>query len=235
MSSSNKTRREEVYRSLKAMILTGELSTGAHLTEIETANRLNVSRTPVREALNRLERDGLVQGRPRQGYLVRGFDATMFDESFEIRELLDGLAAERAAETATGSDKQRLLHILDQCDRLAEQSDRGSAEMLQELQLGTDLHRIIAEISGNRMLLEFIGGILDKSQFYVWTELLWFDDWTVMRRQHREIVTAICDGDRQLSGELAREHVRSARKDMVRMMSAKSEVRRHVGAARFEN
>ena len=63
------TLRESVYRSLKAMIVTGQLSPGARLTENELATKLKVSRTPVREALNRLERDGLIAGR-RQGYAV---------------------------------------------------------------------------------------------------------------------------------------------------------------------
>jgi DNA-binding GntR family transcriptional regulator len=221
--ASSNTLRESVYGSLKAMIVTGQLPAGARVTENDIATRLNVSRTPVREAFNRLERDGLVQGRPRQGYVVRDFDITMFSEAFQVRETLDGLAAELATDRATEADKARLLRILDECERLAATPDRGTKEKFQELQIGIDLHRVIAEIGGNGMLSELLGGILDKCQHYIWTELLWMDAWDVTRREHAAIVEAICAGDKTLAGELAREHVRGSRDATLRLLRAKSD------------
>ena len=91
------TLRDSVFEKLKALIITGQIPPGGRVTENEIAERLKVSRTPVREAFNRLERDGLVIGRPRQGYVVAEFNLTMFREAFDIRELLDGRATELAA------------------------------------------------------------------------------------------------------------------------------------------
>ncbi|TIM63286.1 MAG: GntR family transcriptional regulator, partial [Mesorhizobium sp.] len=106
------TLRDSVFEKLKALIITGQIPPGGRVTENEIAERLKVSRTPVREAFNRLERDGLVIGRPRQGYIVAEFNLTMFREAFDIRELLDGRATELAAANATAADKARLRDML---------------------------------------------------------------------------------------------------------------------------
>ncbi|RUX07298.1 MAG: GntR family transcriptional regulator [Mesorhizobium sp.] len=217
------TLRDSVYSALKAMIVTGQIPPGSRVTESDIAAKLNVSRTPVREAFNRLERDGLVTGRPRQGYAVTEFDINMFREAFDIRELLDGHATELAATAATDKDKARLRAMLAECERLAAIPDRTTREKFQELEVGIDLHRVIAEISGNAMLHGMLCGILDKCQHYVWTELLWLDEWKIARDEHAEIVEAICAGDAVKAGALARAHVRGSRENVLRLLQAKSD------------
>ncbi|PBB25556.1 MULTISPECIES: GntR family transcriptional regulator [unclassified Mesorhizobium] len=217
------TLRDSVYTSLKAMIVTGQIPPGSRVTENDIAAKLNVSRTPVREAFNRLERDGLVTGRPRHGYVVTEFDINMFREAFAIRELLDGHATELAAAAATDKDKARLRAMLAECERLAAIPDRTTKEKFQELEVGIDLHRVIAEISGNAMLHGMLCGILDKCQHYVWTELLWLDEWKIARDEHAEIVEAICAGDAARAGALARAHVRGSRENVLRLLQAKSD------------
>ena len=123
------TLRDSVYSSLKAMIVTGQIPPGSRVTENDIAVKLNVSRTPVREAFNRLERDGLVTGRPRQGYVVTEFDINMFREAFEIRELLDGHATQLAAAAATETDMARLRAMLAECERLAAIPDRTTRKI----------------------------------------------------------------------------------------------------------
>ncbi|AEH85155.1 FadR/GntR family transcriptional regulator [Mesorhizobium opportunistum] len=93
----------------------------------------------------------------------------------------------------------------------------------QELEVGIDLHRVIAEISGNAMLHGMLCGILDKCQHYVWTELLWLDEWKIARNEHAEIVEAICAGDAARAGTLARAHVRGSRDNVLRLLQAKSD------------
>ena len=83
------TLKESVHDSLRRMIQLGELMPGSRLTEIDLALKLKVSRTPLREALNRLERDGLVTNKPRHGYFVTVFDLKTLEDAFEVRELLD--------------------------------------------------------------------------------------------------------------------------------------------------
>jgi DNA-binding GntR family transcriptional regulator len=217
------TLRDSVYESVKAMIVTGQLPPGARMTEADLAEKLKVSRTPVREALNRLERDDLVTGRPRQGYTVKAFDLTMFREAFEVRELLDGHATELATAKITPDGKKRLRAMVAECERLAASSERNSHDMFKELQVGIDIHRVIAEISGNAMLCDLINKILDKCQHYVWMELLWFDEWKLTRHEHTAIVEAICAGDAKRAGDLARHHVRGSLNNILRMLETKSE------------
>ena len=217
------TLRESVYGSMKAMIVTGQLPPGARVTENDLAIRLKVSRTPVREALNRLEQDGLVVGRPRQGYLVKEFDIHMFREAFEIRELLDGYATELATAKVTAADKERLRQMVRECERLAALPTRSSDDMFQELQIGMDIHRTIAQISGNVMLSGLLNGILDKCQHYVWMELLRLDEWGIARDEHFEIVEAICAGDAARAVDLTRAHIRGSRNNILRLLQAKSD------------
>ena len=217
------TLRDSVYGSLKAMIVTGQLAPGARVTENDLAAKLKVSRTPVREALNRLERDGLVTGRPRQGYILKEFDLNMFREAFEVRELLDGYATELATANITPADKERLRYMVRECERLASLPGRNRDDMLQELQIGMDIHRAIAEISGNEMLSGLLNGILDKCQHYVWMELLWLDEWRIARDEHFEIVEAVCAGDAARAAELARQHIRGSRNNILRLLQAKSD------------
>jgi DNA-binding GntR family transcriptional regulator len=225
------TLRDSVYGSLKAMIVTGQLSPGARVTENDLAAKLKVSRTPVREALNRLERDGLVTGRPRQGYAVKEFDINMFREAFEVRELLDGYATELATANITPADKQRLRDMARECERLASLPDRNRDDMFQELQIGMDIHRAIADISGNEMLRELLNGILDKCQHYVWMELLWLDEWRIARDEHSAIIEAICAGDATRASDLARRHIRGSRNNILRLLQAKSDFQSFVARA----
>ena len=215
--------RDSVYGSLKAMIITGQLPPGARVTENELATRLKVSRTPVREALNRMERDGLVERRPHQGYAVKEFGIRMFREAFEVRELLDGYATELATAKITAAEKQRLKDMVRECERLADLPDRSREDMFQELQVGMDIHRAIAEISGNEMLCGLLNGILDKCQHFVWMELIWLDEWQAAREDHAAIVDAICKGDAKRASELARRHIRESRTNILKLLQTKSD------------
>jgi DNA-binding GntR family transcriptional regulator len=216
------TLRETVHESLKAMIVTGQLPPGSKLAEAELAARLKVSRTPVREALNRLEQDGLVTGRPRYGYVVADFDIKMFREAFELREVLDAYATELAVTRITPDDKALLRGLVRECEELAALPDRSPQDMFQELETGMEIHRAIARISGNEMLSGMLETILDKCQHYVWVELMRLDEWHLARKEHADIVEAVCAGDAPLAVALTREHIRTSRNNTLRLLEAKS-------------
>ncbi|MEJ2122130.1 MAG: GntR family transcriptional regulator [Alphaproteobacteria bacterium] len=215
------TLKEAVYESLKGMILAGDLVAGSRLTEADLAGRLNVSRTPLREALNKLEREGLVTNKPRHGYFVTIFDLKTAEDAFDLREVLDGYAAQRATQTIGEDDKARLREIIRQCDDMASCEDRSMEDFLAEMHLGMDIHRIIAKASGNEMLYDTICSILEKFQHFVWIELLWLDKWEVTRQEHAALVEAICSGDGERAATLARRHVQGSRNNIVRFLQAK--------------
>jgi DNA-binding GntR family transcriptional regulator len=221
-TSRKGTLKESVYDSLKTMIQTGALQPGSRLTELDLAARLKVSRTPLREALNRLERDGLVTNKPRHGYFVTMFDLRALEDAFDVREVLDGLAAQRAAERIELADKNRLRALVHQCETMAAAEDRPMEDLVEEMRIGFEIHRLIARISGNEFLFDLLAKIFDKFQHFVWIELLWLDEWDVARREHAAIVEAICSGDAQHAAELARRHVRGSRNNIVRFLQAKA-------------
>jgi DNA-binding GntR family transcriptional regulator len=207
-AASRRTLAETTYISLRAMILTGELQSGARLIETELAVRLKVSRTPLREAFNRLVRDWLVTHEARRGYSVAQFDLKYLEDAFEIRGILDGHAAQRAAKNIGPADKDRLRSIVDQCNTMAAVDDRSIEDLIDEMELGLEVHRIIARASGNKMLVDTLGQILDRCQYFIWLELLWLDEWAVTRDEHAAIVEAICGGDGERAAVLASDHVR---------------------------
>jgi DNA-binding GntR family transcriptional regulator len=220
--SKKSTLREAVYDSLKAMIRTGSLQPGSRLTELDLAARLKVSRTPLREALNRLERDGLVTNKPRHGYFVTMVDLRALEDAFGVREVLDGQAAQMATERIGPGDKKRLRALVRRCDTMARQKDRPMEDFVEEMRIGFEIHRIIARVSGNEFLGELLAKIYDKFQHFVWIELLWLDEWEVTRREHAAIVAAVCSGDAEQAAELARRHVRDSRTNIVRFLEART-------------
>jgi DNA-binding GntR family transcriptional regulator len=213
---TNRTLKDSVYASLKTMILTGVLQPGDRVIEIDLAKRLKVSRTPLREALNMLGRDGLMDNRPHQGFFVALFDLKAFEDSFEMREILDGYAAEKAAELIGAEDRRALQQIIFDSERLASVPDRAIESYVEEMRIGLDVHRIIARASGNAVLAETLSKILDRYQNFIWTELLWLDEWADTRKEHAEIVAAVCNGERDRAGQLARQHVRSSKTTILR-------------------
>jgi DNA-binding GntR family transcriptional regulator len=216
------TLKESVYDSLRRMIQVGELMPGSRLTEIDLALKLKVSRTPLREALNRLERDGLVTNKPRHGYFVTVFDLKTLEDAFEVRELLDGHAAARAAAKIGEDDKAKLRAIVRQCDDMAKRANRPMEDLVEEMRLGFEIHRIIARAGGNEYLSDSLTKIFDKFQHFVWIELLWLNEWEVARNEHAAIVEAVCNGDGAKAAELARLHVRGSKINIVRFLQAKS-------------
>jgi DNA-binding GntR family transcriptional regulator len=217
-----------VYESLRALILTGELPSGAHLTEIELALRLKVSRTPLREALNRLARDGLVIHESHRGYVVAEFDLKYFEDAFGMREALDGYAARQATLHIGQADKDELQSLVRRCEALAGGQNRPLESLIEEMQLGLEVHRVIARASGNRMLAGTLGEILDRCQYFVWLELLWLDEWAAARREHAAIVEAICRGDAETAAALAGNHVRGSKNNVLRFLKAKSAYRQFI-------
>ena len=216
------TLKESVYASLKRMIQTGVLPPGSRLTELGLAARLKVSRTPLREAMNRLERDGFVTNKPRHGCFVTMVDVQALEDAFGVREVLDGYAAQLATERIGAEDSRRLRELVSRCEQMAKVKDRPMEDLAEEMRLGFEIHRLIARVSGNDHLCEVLTRTFEKFQHFVWIELLWLDEWDVARREHAAIVEAVCSGDAEQAAELARRHVRGSRNNIVRFLRART-------------
>jgi DNA-binding GntR family transcriptional regulator len=104
-------------------------------------------------------------------------------------------------------------------------------DLVEEMRLGFEIHRIIARVSGNEFLSELLSKIFDKFQHFVWIELLWLDEWDVARREHADIVEAICSGNGEQAADLARRHVRGSRNNIVRFLQARTAYQEAVARA----
>jgi DNA-binding GntR family transcriptional regulator len=216
--------RQTTYEAIKAMIVTGQLTPGRRLTELELVEQLQVSRTPVREALNRLERDGLVIERPRTGFAVVHFDEAMLRNVFDTRAVLDEYATRLAIARITDDEVEVLRGLVGVCERLAA-NDPTPRGRLEEMQTGLEIHRLIAQYSGNPLLADMLNGLLEKCQVYVWMELTQLNDWQEARNEHHAIVEAIAARDVEKACRETRQHINQSRDGILKMMNLQRDFR----------
>ena len=195
-----------VYADLHREILTGLREPGSRLREEEIAESFGVSRTPVREALRRLSSDGLVVLVPNRGAEVVRWAAEDVEELFDLRSLLEGHAARRAAERGTVDAAQ--LHAL--CDRMESHLDdpdpRAAAEITR---LNVEFHSAVHH-AGGRLLPDLVTRVIEVPLVQ-----RTFGDYSAaqMRRsfaQHRELATAIAEGDGDWAQAVMHAHIRAA-------------------------
>jgi DNA-binding GntR family transcriptional regulator len=226
MNQSNRgLLRQSAYDAIKTLIITGQLAPNARVTELELTDQLGVSRTPVREALNRLERDGLLVSRAKNGFAVASFNLESAEQAFDLREILEPHSVMLACRNASAADRDALRAILLECDNLGETAERTLEQSLMELTIGIDLHRVIARMSGNPILADMLDGLLDRCQIYIWMDLSLQDSWSEARDDHHALVNAICAGDADRAHEIALAHVRGARTSVVRVLKAREAMR----------
>lgn len=148
---NHRSLREIVYEELKMQILTGKIVPGTRMMEVELADDMGVSRTPIREAIRQLEKEGLVTIEPRRGAYASQISVKDMVDILEVRQNLEGLAAFFAAQRMT-KDVQEELH------RVSENYDQAVADgdMAAMIKSDTRFHRIIVEASNNHVLLQMI-------------------------------------------------------------------------------
>ena len=145
---------------MKAWILTGEFVSGEFLGEEALAERLGVSRTPVREALGSLQRDGLVEIVPHRGAFIRWPSPRDVEERFDIRIAIEPLALRRAFPKLDEDVLRRLL------DRVREQQERIESASYQEIeQLSIEVHMVVLEAAGNRRVIDLTHQL--REQVYI--------------------------------------------------------------------
>ncbi|GGF82457.1 GntR family transcriptional regulator [Azorhizobium oxalatiphilum] len=212
---------EQTYEELKALILTGELRPGERLAEADMAQRLGVSRTPLRQALSRLDQEKLVTKRATGGYLVVRLDATAIADLVGLREALDTHAARLAAQVASDADLDRLRACIAELESVAGHVD--AQEVAAEYDLGLRIHLVIAEATGNAALLDAVKQVYDRLQLAIWLEVSWADHLIDRLSEHRQIVDAICRRDPDAAAEAARAHVQRSLQNMLQVLKLREQ------------
>lgn len=190
--------RRQVYERLEEMIVDGVLAPGQHLVEQELAERLGVSRNPIREALQALERSGWVDLRPRYGGFVHTPSADEAKEFFHVRSVLEAESARLAAYNADDASIAALTALIDQAGRTLEVDAHTLAD------LNTRFHRQVVAMAGNRVLAEMLGMIEKRLRWY-------FTPVAMVRGgrswdQHAALVEALIAHDADWAEAIMREH-----------------------------
>jgi DNA-binding GntR family transcriptional regulator len=201
--------REHVYERLQEMLIARTLAPGDHLVEERLAGQLGVSRGPVREALQRLHRDGWITIRPRYGAFVTRPTPQQVAEFFEAREFVERAAARLAAQRCTPEDADALLRI---CDEAVADLRRGAPE--QQLAAHTArFHLRVLEAARNHLLLEFGRQLSQRSRWFfaplvpaiaprAWVE-------------HRRVAELIAAGKADEAAEAMHDHIALSRDTYV--------------------
>ena len=203
------------YDSLKAMILSGRVKPGERLWERELARRINVSRTPLREALGRLVRDGLAVNRPGVGYFAVEFDARVIEEVYEFRLSLEVTAARAAAKRIGETGIAELKELQRQLAPLERRKRPSIDELREEMNLGFRIHEVVARESGNRLICDALFQIYDRLRLLAWIDFLWFDKWSLTRDEHKDLLAAVISHDEKRAAKAAERHVKRCMKDAL--------------------
>lgn len=223
--------REKAFEDLKSAILSGTLQRGERLSEARLMTDLGIGRTPLREALNRLEREGLVVSQPNSGYSVSNLDIDAVCQLLVVREGLDAMAAEIACETATAEDLAELAGVMADIDALDACHSEEPKVLARDLELGIKVHEVILAATRNEPLIEITQRVYDQLRLALWVEVRWVNQWTRAVAEHRAIVDAMLARDAPRAVEAARAHIRVSRANMLTIRDI-AKARREAGAKR---
>ncbi len=227
-SPARESVRQTTYRQLKDLILTGAIRPAERLSELALAQRFGVSRTPLREALMKLEKEGLVVGQRNVGYTVTDLDVAAVCQLLVVREALDACAAELACFHATEEDLTRIRGVMDQLVDLHHSGDATPSNAARSLDLGLYIHKVIAAATRNEPLVRLTDQIYQQLQLALWLEVLWVDLGGSDLAEHRAIADAICARDAGAAVKAARAHVRSSLENMSKIQQVFEHRRRGV-------
>lgn len=203
--------REIVYEQLKMQILTGKIIPGTRMMEVELADEMGVSRTPVREAIRKLEKEGLVTIEPRRGAYASDISVKDMVDTLEVREDLEGLAAALAAERMSEGQIEELRQINQGYSEAIKNSDTEKIIEYDEL-----FHKHIVSCSGNKTLIQLSETVQELALRF---RYLYYDDFSRyenMPVEHKQIIEAITSGDAERTRQTADNHVKKLKEFVIK-------------------
>jgi len=209
------SRSEHVYRRLRDAIRQGEFKSGHRVMEIEVAQWLNVSRTPVRDAIRRLESEGMLEHEPRNGLVVARLDRQAVMELYVMRETLEGTAARLCARHASDMEVQDLVDLVER-----ERQMQGDFEGLT--QHNWRFHAAIHRGAHNRYLEKSLAAVNDSMGLLGTPLMLLPHRAQTAAAEHARIVEAIQRHDPDAAEAAARDHVRAAQRERLKRLFPES-------------
>lgn len=206
---------ELAYKLIKRAIIRCDLEPGQNVSEEQLAERFQLGRAAVRPALKRLYQENLVQTITRNRYVVSPITLKDAHDNYDLRLLLEPVAASRAAMRVTSAQVQRLREL---CEAHYEPGDRESAETF--LAANTEFHTSIAEASGNAALAAVIAGVLDRTERLNHLGHMLLDRNYDARTEHHALTDALEQGDSAAAERVMAEQIRSARAFIIEALTS---------------
>lgn len=216
-----------VIAAMRSRIISGEVVSGAALSELALADEFGVSRTPVREALKQLQTEGLVEIRPRVGTFVTAPSRREITELFEIKELLEGAAARLLAQRGRVRETDALIVNLEQADEAVRKEDR-----LRYAELVHEFHDLLIEGADNSKLQAHYRTLMNQLAYarLVQTSLAKPGRPLESDREHHQVLNLILEKDGESAERVMREHVRASRRALLEGLPVTEQRPTSVGA-----
>lgn len=210
--------RDVVFNTLRKAILTGELKPGERLMEIHLANRLGVSRTPIREAIRKLELEGLVIMIPRRGAEVAQITEKSLKDVLEVRRALDALCTELACDRISEEEKENLREA---CSAFERATVTGDATTIAAADVA--FHDIIVQATGNARLIQLINNLSEQMYRYRFEYIKDESGHDNLVNEHRMIYESIIKQDKAGAAEAAKLHIDNQEKSVIRQIQLEQE------------
>ena len=200
---------DQVFDKLENDIIQGIYQRGELLTELKLVEQLGVSRTPIREALRRLEQERLIEDTGK-GSRVLGITKEDLEDIMNIRQRIEGLAAYYAAKNITPDGLRELTHIVDLQEFYFSKHDKEHLRQVDD-----QFHDMICALCRRSVIADTLIPLMRKTRRY---RRVAIDDWertTNTMNEHRKMFEAIASGNAELAQELATQHIIKARRHMI--------------------
>ncbi len=212
--------RDVVFNTLRQAILTGELKPGERLMEIHLANRLGVSRTPIREAIRKLELEGLVTMIPRRGAEVAQITEKSMNDVLEVRRALDALCVELACDRITDEELEELRQA---CVGFEQAVKTKDAKKIAQADVA--LHDIIVHATGNQRLIQLVNNLSEQMYRYRFEYIKDFTQHERLMKEHKIIYESIVKKDKETAAREAENHIDNQKKAIIRQIRLEREKR----------
>ena len=204
---------DQIFMEIENNILTGVYAIGESFTEMNLSEKLGVSRTPIREAIRRLEQERLVDVTTK-GVVIRGISAKDISDMYEIRFRTEGLASRWAANTISEDGKKELREIVELQEFYTVKKDVDNIKNMD-----SKFHEVVYKNCGSLVLADMLHQLHKKLTKYRKASVSDSERAFQSTKEHREILDAILSGDGDLAEKLTVEHIKNAAKNMEKAIN----------------
>lgn len=205
--------RDVVFNTLRQGILMGELKPGERLMEIHLANKLGVSRTPIREAIRKLELEGLVIMIPRRGAEVANITEKSLRDVLEVRRALDALAVELACDRIT-EEEIEMLHAA--CKEFEQATKSRNTNVIAKADV--KLHDIIVAATGNQRLVQLVNNLAEQMYRYRFEYLKDDSRHATLIEEHRDIYESLVARNKEAASEAVKRHIDNQKQSIMNQL-----------------